>query len=251
MLVIPGLALENAKENYWDQNHNLRQDNKYVAEIDIDIGRIPMSIRAVKASVLREWRLTRSEAQKRQPPRQTDGHGRGCRTDNSTLWIHAENCFRLGSHRELPSGQQRISGRVLSKNRQDERLIKWIVDDQQSLSVVEDRSFKSVVKSINANYAISTRKTITRQVIITYASHLDVLKSQLGVLDAKVSLTYDVWTSKANLPYASITAHYIDNDWNMRSCMELIMESILNFGLQTKVIGCVSDNEEATVQGIT
>ncbi|KAK9240696.1 hypothetical protein V1525DRAFT_394682, partial [Lipomyces kononenkoae] len=31
---------------------------------------------------------------------------------------------------------------------------------------------------------------------------------------------------------------------------EHIMESILNFGLQTKVIGCVSDNEEATVQGI-
>ncbi|KAK9341872.1 hypothetical protein V1522DRAFT_110141 [Lipomyces starkeyi] len=31
---------------------------------------------------------------------------------------------------------------------------------------------------------------------------------------------------------------------------ELLMETILNFGLQTKVIGCVSDNEEATVQGM-
>ncbi|KAK9240056.1 hypothetical protein V1525DRAFT_265556 [Lipomyces kononenkoae] len=89
---------------------------------------------------------------------------------------------------------------------------------------------------------------------VSYASHLDVLKSQLDALDAKVSLTYDVWTAKANLPYASIImARFIDNDWNMHSRIvgfknfsyphtgqrhqELSMESILNFGLQTKVIG--------------
>ncbi|KAK9327277.1 hypothetical protein V1520DRAFT_57915 [Lipomyces starkeyi] len=120
-------------------------------------------------------------------------------------WAAMESCLLVSSW---------LQGAYCPKKTQDERLIKWIADDQQSLSVVEDRSFKSFVKCINPNYTIPTKKTITRQIVNTYATHLDVLKSQLDSLDAKVSLTYDVWTSKANLPYASITAHFIDNDWN-------------------------------------
>ncbi|KAK9341871.1 hypothetical protein V1522DRAFT_425714 [Lipomyces starkeyi] len=97
-------------------------------------------------------------------------------SSNTTLWSHAETCFRLGSNGKLPSGQPLVTGRVLSKKTQDERLIKWIADDQQSLSVVENRSFKSFVKGINPNYTIPTKKTITRQIVNTYATHSDVLK---------------------------------------------------------------------------
>ncbi|KAK9366885.1 hypothetical protein V1509DRAFT_641203 [Lipomyces kononenkoae] len=95
-------------------------------------------------------------------------------------------------------------GHYSSQSTQDDRLLKWIVDDQQALSVVEVPSFKSFVNGINPKYAIPTRKTITRRILSTYASRLNDMKSRLQALDCKISLTYDVWTSKAkaNLPYA-------------------------------------------------
>jgi hypothetical protein len=34
-------------------------------------------------------------------------------------------------------------------------------------------------------------------------------------LTVKVSFTTDIWTSPNNLAFMGVTAHYIDNDWNM------------------------------------
>ncbi|KAK9359327.1 hypothetical protein V1504DRAFT_499167 [Lipomyces starkeyi] len=123
---------------------------------------------------------------------------------------------------------------------QNGRLLKWIVDDQQAFSVVEAPSISSFVNGINPN--------------------------RLHALDSKVSLTYDVWTSKANLPYASVKVQYVDADWKRarppaffhvfsyphtaQRHQDLIMDTIQSFGLETRGFSCVRDNEEATVQGL-
>ncbi|KAK9313199.1 hypothetical protein V1522DRAFT_254784 [Lipomyces starkeyi] len=191
--------------------------------------------------------------------------------------------FILGNRRNPSSGQRELFEPQLSTKAQDERLLKWIVFVSRTLirvrnavactkytqipmSVVEVASFKSFINGINQKYVLPCRKTVTRRIISTYSSKLQDMKSQLGSLDSKVSLTYGVWTSKANLPYASITIHYIDSDWKLHGYplsfryfpyphagqrhQELIMETIRAFGLENKILACVSDNDESTVQGL-
>ncbi|KAK9336466.1 hypothetical protein V1521DRAFT_448739, partial [Lipomyces starkeyi] len=175
----------------------------------------------------------------------------------------------LRSTAKLLIGQKELFAAHLSTKAQDDRLLKWIVDDQvrwTSPFVVEVPSFRSFVSGINPKYAIPSRKTITRRIVSTYYSRLNDMKSRLYALDCKVSLTYDVWTSKANLPYASVTAHCVDSDWKLQDRLysftyfpyphtaqrhqDLIMDTIQSFGLEARIFSCVSDDEEATVQGL-
>ncbi|KAJ8098701.1 hypothetical protein POJ06DRAFT_140248 [Lipomyces tetrasporus] len=152
------------------------------------------------------------------------------KSKTTVLWAHATTCFHLGNRRNLSSGQRELFEPQLSTKAQDE--LKWIVNDlvrlrtlirvlnaeacakytQIPMSVVEVVSFKSFVNGINPKYVLPFRKTVTRRIISTYSLRLQDMKSQLDSLDCKVSLTYDVWTSKPNLPYASFTIHYIDSD---------------------------------------
>ncbi|KAK9250974.1 hypothetical protein V1507DRAFT_324377 [Lipomyces tetrasporus] len=132
------------------------------------------------------------------------------KSKTTVLWAHATTCFHLGNRRNLSSGQRELFEPQLSTKAQDE--LKWIVNDLIPMSVVEVVSFKSFVNGINPKYVLPFRKTVTRRIISTYSLRLQDMKSQLDSLDCKVSLTYDVWTSKPNLPYASFTIHYIDSD---------------------------------------
>ncbi|KAK9241800.1 hypothetical protein V1506DRAFT_574259 [Lipomyces tetrasporus] len=88
--------------------------------------------------------------------------------------------------------------------------LKWIVDDLIPMSVVEVVSFKSFVNGINPKYVLACRKTVTRRIISTYSLRLQDMKT------------------------ASRTDH----------------GAILAFGLENKILACVSDNDESTVQGL-
>jgi hypothetical protein len=37
-------------------------------------------------------------------------------------------------------------------------------------------------------------------------------------LDCKVSFTTDCWTSPNMIAFMGVTAHYIDNEWNLQAC---------------------------------
>ncbi|KAK9233722.1 ribonuclease H-like domain-containing protein [Lipomyces kononenkoae] len=176
-------------------------------------------------------------------------------SSTSTLWSHANDCFDLGARKKLPAGQKELFAANLYTKAQDDRLLQWIVDDQQAFSVVEVPSFRSFINGINPKYTIPSRKTVTRRIVSTYASRLNDMKSLLHALDCKVSLTYDVWTSKANLPYANVTVHYVDDEWKLRDHLlsftyfpyphtaqrhqDLVINTIQNFGLEAKVLACV------------
>ena len=43
------------------------------------------------------------------------------------------------------------------------------------------------------------------------------LEGYLHTLDCNFSMTSDIWTSSANDAYLSATAHFITDDWDMRS----------------------------------
>ncbi|KAL6286254.1 hypothetical protein ACE6H2_010644 [Prunus campanulata] len=67
-----------------------------------------------------------------------------------------------------------------------------------------------------------SRRTIARDVWSIFEEKKAKLKSILSVNSQRVSLTTDTWTSIQNVNYMALTAHFIDDGWNLH-------KRILNF----------------------
>lgn len=88
--------------------------------------------------------------------------------------------------------------------------------------MVERKSFKDLLKLLNPNVGpmLVQRHAIaqhTRRVFDQYQQHISdnyLSKAQY------VAFTIDGWTSPNNLPYLSVTAHFIDKDWDL---MDLVL----------------------------
>ena len=50
-----------------------------------------------------------------------------------------------------------------------------------------------------------------------YEIEKDKLKQQLAKIPSRVCLTYDYWTTSTNISYISLTVHYVDKDWMLKS----------------------------------
>lgn len=99
----------------------------------------------------------------------------------------------------------------------DDALMDMIVTDLQPVSIVEDVGFLRFVKVLDPKYIPPSRRTIMRD-------HLPRLyeKKEKEVRDLldKISwctVTTDLWTSRATMGYITVTCHFIDDNWEMRS----------------------------------
>lgn len=140
----------------------------------------------------------------------------------------------------------------------EERLIKWIVKNDQPFTEVESTGFKELLTLLKPNLSIVSANTVKRRIMDTY----DVKQSEMNLmfqkLDSKVSFTTDCWTSPNNLAFMGVTAHYINEDWelqvttldfihlpgphsgsNLHKCFVSVLET---YGLETKSLAITLDN---------
>lgn len=83
-----------------------------------------------------------------------------------------------------------------------------------------------------------------------YETCLAQVQEELQLNAESVCLTSDIWTSSVNDAYLGLTAHYIDNNFNMKSAgahtaeniKETVMRILEQFKLTEKVLIIVSDN---------
>ena len=50
-----------------------------------------------------------------------------------------------------------------------------------------------------------------------YEIEKEKLKQQLAKIHGRVCLTFDCWTACINISYISLTAHYVNKDWMLKS----------------------------------
>ena len=50
-----------------------------------------------------------------------------------------------------------------------------------------------------------------------YKIEKEKLKQQLAKIHSRVCLTSDCWTACTNISYISLTAHFVDKDWMLKS----------------------------------
>lgn len=155
----------------------------------------------------------------------------------STLWKHLnEKCpkspFRFVDKRQstlkpVPikvGGQENGTSSIerVVYNVEDIRraIAEFVIIDEQPFKVVEGEGFKKLMAKALPNFELPSRVTVARHCLKIYQEEKEKLKKL--VKNQRICITSDTWTSLQNLTYMVVTAHWIDDEWNLQ-------KKILNF----------------------
>uniref|UniRef100_A0A803N1U4 BED-type domain-containing protein n=1 Tax=Chenopodium quinoa TaxID=63459 RepID=A0A803N1U4_CHEQI len=86
----------------------------------------------------------------------------------------------------------------------------------------EYSAVRKLINYINHDVKLVSRNTLKADVLKMFKREKDKLKEELSVVKGRISLTSDCWTSITTDGYMSLTAHFVDNQWNLQ-------KKILNF----------------------
>nr|KAJ0198354.1 hypothetical protein LSAT_V11C700356150 [Lactuca sativa] len=99
---------------------------------------------------------------------------------------------------------------------------RMIIIEELPFKVVKHEGFRDLVTMLQPQFQIPSRTTITNDCLEIYKSEAEKLKKYFAKTRQRVSLTTDLWTSRQNLSYMCLTAHFIDKYWT-------IYKRIINF----------------------
>ena len=149
----------------------------------------------------------------------------------------------------LPSPQA-----TMTKDRSDaitRAITNYIVLDMRPFSTVERQGFKELISVLEPNYKIISKTHLSQTIIPTmYIRAAECLKGQLAKLDC-IAASHDSWTSCNTESFGTITIHFINDMWELKSFVlqtkkvtghtgEVIAaelnEAIENWGIETSVV---------------
>jgi len=109
------------------------------------------------------------------------------------------------------------ASRPCAESRQDkitQLLSKVLIVNMLPLSLVDNVEFIELMACMEPNYKVPCRQTITARLDSMYKTLATTVIEELKETPA-VSLTSDIWTSSCNDAYISVTASFINNDWQL------------------------------------
>lgn len=110
------------------------------------------------------------------------------------------------------------------------KLVQWVIMNQQPFTVVEEPSFIEFVHSLHPSALVPSADTIKRNIYNLYEVNVKKIKDILQMVPGKISFTTDIWTSPSTKSFLSLTAHFIDKEWKLRS---VIVDFIQMYGSHT------------------
>jgi len=99
----------------------------------------------------------------------------------------------------------------------EKNLIRWIVIHQHPFTIVEENYFINFVHSLHPSARIPTANTVKNRIMDCYKEDKIKIKALLKDIPGKVSFTMDCWTSPSAKSFLSLTAHFIDKNWKLKS----------------------------------
>lgn len=92
-------------------------------------------------------------------------------------------------------------------------IAKYIALDMRPLNCVNDRGFEQLLATLEPRYSMESRTHITEKLIPKLYTDLRA-KVQKNISKATfTSLTTDAWTSRGTKSFNTVTAQYINEDW--------------------------------------
>ncbi|KAE8236777.1 hypothetical protein A4X03_0g9329, partial [Tilletia caries] len=189
----------------------------------------------------------------------------------ASLLLSLEGTTSMGRHLEtcpcrpksLERGQQLLQFAqtklpAASKTRLHNLLKRWLVRDQQSLSVLDHPDFRAFLDALPGDYMCPSRKTMTRSILTDFSSSKVAIKTYLATLPGRIALTTDGWTAGNGDQFQSLTGHFIDSNWTLHAILldfapfpvphtaanaaALIWRTLQELDIDEKVVACVTDN---------
>ena len=86
------------------------------------------------------------------------------------------------------------------------------------LSMVDHLYFKRFCCTLNPLFKVPTRNTIKKDIITRYGDERSKIQRVIDENKGRIAVTTDMWTAtNQKRGYMAVTAHYIDNNWELRS----------------------------------
>ncbi|KAL1252179.1 hypothetical protein QQF64_019975 [Cirrhinus molitorella] len=97
----------------------------------------------------------------------------------------------------------------------------YIAKDMVPIQTIERDGFRYVVHTLDSRYELPGRKFFSQKCLPElYTEVRDRVMNEIRHLEA-YSATTDLWSSRTTEPYISLTIHFIDDDWKLRSrCLQ-------------------------------
>jgi hypothetical protein len=108
-----------------------------------------------------------------------------------------------------------------------------------------------MIKRLKPEAKIFSADTIRNNIFKSFNENLIFIKNLLQEVPGQISFTLDSWTSKNQVPFLGITAHWISKDWELKSILldfchlegshsgenmsEVFFKVLKEFGILTKV----------------
>ena len=90
-----------------------------------------------------------------------------------------------------------------------------VVHDELAFKFVQGVGFKNFLSAACPRFKLPSRWTISRDCYNLFVSERGKLKNFMKSHCQRISLTTDSWTSIQRINYMAVTAHFIDDDWNL------------------------------------
>ncbi|XP_041841381.1 E3 SUMO-protein ligase ZBED1-like isoform X2 [Melanotaenia boesemani] len=96
-----------------------------------------------------------------------------------------------------------------------------LAKDMLPINTVENQGFRQLIKVIDPRYQLPGRKHFSQTALPKlYSQCREIVEKELQSV-SYFATTSDMWSSRTSEPYLSLTAHYIDQDWNLKSkCLQ-------------------------------
>ena len=134
----------------------------------------------------------------------------------------------------------------------------FLIDDLRPFSTVESPAFIKLVGDLDPKFQLDSAKTFSSTVIPKMYTDLRRKVAEMLKPVPVLGITSDGWTSIATQSYITITAHFLDSNWNMKSLglqtkhytdshtaenlKELYQEAFKEWEIEEKeIIGCVDN----------
>ena len=92
-------------------------------------------------------------------------------------------------------------------------------EDLRPLSIVNGAGFRKFCKELNPAYKVPSHTTLHNYLMKMYNEEKSALVKLFDVNTSGVAFTTDLWTSTALHGYITVTAHYITDEWEMKTAM--------------------------------
>lgn len=145
---------------------------------------------------------------------------RGVRTNQTEKgWVKAVDLDRCFSEARKLSNQNPKTVKIT------EKVLEFIVLDDQPLSVVENTGFRPLMEHLEPRYSLPSRTYISETALPELYSRVSSHIADQFKDVQSLSFTTDIWSSKAcPMSLLSLTAHWLNDSYDLQSTVLHVKE---------------------------